>query len=361
MMKIRPSFLKHWREIELPGPHKSHGGESLGYPAFFSNVTGLSRLNILHLRLPPGSRSGPPGASRDEEEFVFVLKGTPDLWIDGNLHRLAEGDGAAFNDRTGIAHTLVNNTNDDVHLFVFGEGARMFSQFTCPLPADEGTNAFLRKQGRLWQTAPKRKLGPNSGKPGDLSGKKRGKPGYVANWRDILEKDEGGYPGSLEKHGIDAKFGRRARFSRLGIHFEILPAGRRTAWPHAERDEEEWVYVVSGEVETWLDGRLHTMREGDFIGYEARTGITHVTINDRSEDALLLVGGEAGRMKNQFWYPMHPHRDKEIGELYWADHPKVELAPHDGLPDALRARLPKAARKTVLTANRAALKIKTPK
>ncbi|HWD29519.1 MAG TPA: cupin domain-containing protein [Rhizomicrobium sp.] len=360
-MKTRPAFLKSWREIELPGPHKSHGGESLGYPAFFSNVTGLSRLNILHLRLPPGTRSGPPGASRDEEEFVFVLKGTPDLWIDGNLYRLAEGDGAAFNDRTGIAHTLINNTEEDVHLFVFGEGARMFSQFACPLDADAPTNTFLRKQGRLWQSAPTRKLGPNSGKPGDLSGRKRGKPDYVANWRDILGKDEGGYPNSAERHGIDALYGRRARFSRIGVHAEVLPSSRRTSFPHAERDEEEWVYVVSGTVQCWINGWLHEMREGDFVGFEARTDITHAILNNSGEDAVLLVGAEAARSRNQFWYPNHPHRDKETGELFWADHPKAKLGPHDGLPDALRARLPKAALKNPVTANRAAMKVKMPK
>ncbi len=170
--------------------------------------------------------------------------------------------------------------------------------------------------------------------------------------------DEDGYPGSTERHGIDAKFGRRARFSRIGVHFEVLPAGRRTSWPHAERDEEEWVYVVAGAVETWIDGHLHKMTEGDFIGYEARTGITHVTINNSGEDALLLVGAEAGRAKNQFWYPLHPHRDKEIGELFWHDHPKVKLGPHDGLPDALRDRLPAAARKDPIKANRAAMKLK---
>lgn len=357
-MKTRPHFLKNWREIEMPGPHKGATGEVFGYPAYFSVVTGLSRLKMMHLRLPPGTRANAPGAYRDEEEFFFVLEGAPDLWIDGNLHALKEGDGIAFNDNTGIAHTLVNNTDKDVRLFVFGEATRMFSQFACPLPDDAATNAHLRKAGKLWLEPPKRKLGPNTGRAGDLSGRKRGLPPYAANWRDILEKDEGGYPNSGELHGIDAKYGRRARFSRIGIHFEVLPPGRRTSWPHAERDEEEWVYVVAGEVETWLDGRLHRMTEGDFIGYEARSGITHVTINNSGQDALLLVGAEAGRMKNQYWYPMHPHRDKEIGELFWSDHPKPKLGKHDGLPDALRARLPKSALKNPITANRAAMKLK---
>ena len=102
------------------------------------------------------------------------------------------------------------------------------------------------------------------------------------------------------------------------------------------------------------------MTEGDFVGFESRTGITHVCINNSNDDAILLVGAEAARAKNQYWYPFHPHRNKEIKEGYWSDHPKPKLGGHDGLPDALRARLGKAARKSAVSANWAALKIKTP-
>ena len=355
-MKIRPSFLKNWRELEGPQTASS-GGEVMGYMASFDAATGLSRLKLLHLRLPPGTRSNVPGAYRDEEEFFFVLEGAPDLWVDGNLHALREGDGIAFNDRTGIAHTLINNTDRDVRLFVMGEATRMRSQFFAPLGRDAKTNEMLKGMGKLWADPPKRKMGPNSAAAGDLSGRKRGRPDYVANWRDIIGADEGGYPGSHEGHGVDALYGRRARFSRIGIHFEVLPAGRRTSWPHAERDEEEFVYVVSGTVECWINGYLHTMGEGDFVGFEARTDITHVCINNSDGDALLLVGAEAPRARNQFWYPYHPHRDKETGAEFWHDHPKPKLGPHDGLPDALRARLSKAARKNPISANRAAMKL----
>jgi uncharacterized cupin superfamily protein len=360
-MKARPPFLKNYREIELPGPHKGATGEVFGTPAFFSQATGLSRLKILHLRLPPGTRTNAPGAYRDEEEFFFVLEGAPDLWIDGSLHALKEGDGVAFNDGTGIAHMIVNNTDEDVRLFVFGEATRLFSQFACPLSQDEATNEHLRKLGKLWVDLPKHKLGPNSGRPGDLAGRKRGRPAYVHNWRDIVEKDEGSYPNSRELHGIDAKFGKRTNFSRIGIHFEILPPGRRTSWPHCEGDEEEFVYVVAGQLDCWLDGRVHPMGEGDYIGWEAHTGLTHVCINNSAEDALILVGSEASRQKSRIWYPLHPHRDRETTTNFWHDHPKVKLGPHDGLPDAIRARLPAAVRKGRIKANRAVMKLKPQK
>jgi uncharacterized cupin superfamily protein len=357
-MKTRPPFLENWRAVERPAAPPGVA-EDFGFASELSEAARLNHLRVAHLRIPPGRRGYPPLAMDDLEIFAFVLEGAPDLWADGHLHRLAEGQGVALQARAGMAHTLVNNTDRDARLFVMSEAFRRNSRVVHPV--DTGLRDGVEKAGMLWRDAPGHALGPNSGKPGDLSGRKRGRPGYVANWRDILGKDEGGYPNSAERHGIDALYGRRARFSRLGIHAELLPPGRRTSFPHAERDEEEFVYVVSGTVQCWINGWLHAMTEGDFVGFEGRTDITHAIINNSGQDAVLLVGAEAARSRNQFWYPLHPHRDKETKELFWADHPKPKLGPHDGLPDALRARLPKAARKTAIAANRAAMKVKTPK
>ena len=63
-------------------------------------------------------------------------------------------------------------------------------------------------------------------------------------------------------------------------------------------------------------------------------------------------------MNGQCWYPYHPSRKKEMGPNYWDDHPIPKLGPHDGLPDALRARVPAKARKSALAANIAALTLK---
>jgi uncharacterized cupin superfamily protein len=340
-MKKRPAFIRHWKEVESTEQARPPVmDEPFGYVAELAPATGLSHLRAAHIRLPPGVRSHPPIASRDEDVFFFVLEGAPDLWADGDLYALKEGDGISFPARTGIAHSILNNTPNDVRLFVVAEAMRYLSKFAHPVDAAAGEN--LQKMGKLWTDAPARKLGPHDGQtdanrksPSPQRKKKR--PDFVANWRDILEKKASTYPNSTELQGIDAKFGRRARFSRIGVHVELLKPGRRTSWPHAERDEEEFVYVVSGQIDAWNDGHISKMSEGDFIGWESGTGITHVLINNSDEDVILIAGGEASRVRNQFWYPFHPKRNKEVGDLYWADHPKVKLGPHDGMPDALRA------------------------
>ena len=358
-MKKRPDFIRHWRELEAPVAPPTID-EVFGFAAELADATDLNHLRVAHLRLPPGARAYPPIAMRDDEVFLFVLEGKPDLWIDGALHALDEGTGVTLNAGTGIAHSVLNNSGRDVRLFVMSEAPRQVSRAMHPV--DASANAALRAVGRHWGDAPMRKRGPHDGltdaQRGSLTPRaqrKRGKPDFAAHWKKVLGKDElNTYPGSTEKHGIDASFGKRARFSRIGVHVEVLPAGRRTSWPHAERDEEEYVFVVSGKVDCWIDGHTHPMGEGDFVGWASGTAVTHVVINNGKTDALLIVGGEANRMKNQFFYPLHPRRNAEIGTDHWADHPKKALGPHDGLPDALRKKVPAKARKKAVDANAAA-------
>ncbi|MEI9929889.1 MAG: cupin domain-containing protein [Rhizomicrobium sp.] len=290
-------------------------------------------------------------AMDDLEIFCFVLEGSPDLWADGYLYRLSEGEGVTLNARTGLAHTLINNTHKGVRLFVMTEAFRRNSRATHPL--DPSGEENLRKMNMFWADAPRRKLGPNKGEPGNDAGRKRGKPDFVVHWRDILNKKSNCYPKSDERQTLDARFDNRARFSRIGMRVQLLKPGRRTSWPHAERDEDEFVFVVSGEVDAWNDGHITLMDAGDFIGWAGGTGIAHVIINNGDQDAVLIVGGERSRMVNQYFYSFHRKYNEEIGAGYWADHPVHRLGPHDGMPDALRAHVPKRFHGDPVKANEA--------
>jgi uncharacterized cupin superfamily protein len=156
------------------------------------------------------------------------------------------------------------------------------------------------------------------------------------HWREIEGADDSSYPGSKEKHAITASFSKSFGLRRLGIHHERLPPGRRTSWPHAEADEEEFVFVLEGEPDLWVDGELHRLSPGDGIGFPPGTGLAHTFINNTAADVRLLVVGEASRRSSRIYYPMHPGRNQEIGERYWKDHPSRPLGPRDGLPDKLR-------------------------
>jgi uncharacterized cupin superfamily protein len=357
----RPPIVRQRYELETEVKPPS-ANEVFGFASEFSPATNMSYLRAAHLRLPPGVRAYPPVALADDEVFFLVLEGAPDLWLDGFLHRLGEGDGGTFNPGTGIGHAILNNSSSEVRLFVMTDLPRTSSRAHHSL--DSGANENLQRAGRLWADPPKRDLGPHDGltdaqrgKPGPKAAKAKRKPTNVAHWKSRLEKKPSFYPNSDEAQGISASYSKPADFSRIGVHVEVLKPGRRTSWPHAERDEEEFVYLAEGEVDCWLDGHVYPMAEGDFVGWRAGTGLTHVIMNNSRKDALLIVGGEASRYRSRCWYPFHPHRQKEMGDNFWADHPVPKLGPHDGMPDALRARVPKSARKSALSRNTAAIKL----
>src|SRR3984957_15666884 len=126
--------IVHWTKVENPAPHVYSGDdERMGLDADLGRRFGLTRLGIHHNRLPPGRRTSYPHAESAEEEFVFVIEGAPDVWIDGELYRLSPGDSVGFPAGTGICHTFLNNTAEDVHLLVIGEASKPENRIRYPM------------------------------------------------------------------------------------------------------------------------------------------------------------------------------------------------------------------------------------
>ena len=162
------------------------------------------------------------------------------------------------------------------------------------------------------------------------------RPSCIAHWREIERPDDRHYDGDDELMSIGAPFGSAFGLTKLGIHHERLPPGRRTSFPHAESAEDEFVYVIEGEPDVWLDGHLHRLKPGDAVGFPAGTGIAHSFLNNTEAEVHLLVVGERSKAENRIVYPLNPDR-KPLREDWWGDHPRHTLGPHDGLPDQVRA------------------------
>lgn len=155
------------------------------------------------------------------------------------------------------------------------------------------------------------------------------RPGFVGHWRE-LEKAEGGrYPGDDEVMAVGTPLGRKLGLTRIGVHHERLAPGRRTSYPHAESDEEEFVYVLEGTPDVWIDGDLHRLAPGDAVGFPAGTGVCHSFLNNTAQEVRLLVVGEASKPTNRIKYPLNEAYEA-TREDRWTDWPARKLGPHDG-------------------------------
>lgn len=166
------------------------------------------------------------------------------------------------------------------------------------------------------------------------------RPDFIKNYTELVEKEKSCYSMSDETFGIGAPVGKKLGLEKIGIHIETLLPGKRTSWPHAESLEEEFIYVISGTPQAWIDGHIYDLKEGDFVALPAGTGITHTIINNSDQNCLLLIGGDQTIAENKVFYPLHPERNQECKDqdMLWEDCPKHDFGDHDGMPDKLRLK-----------------------
>jgi uncharacterized cupin superfamily protein len=187
-------------------------------------------------------------------------------------------------------------------------------------------------------TGPKPRLSALGG-PGPSSSRSPrlvDRPAAIAHWSKIEKADDSHYDSDDELMSIGAPFSRHFGLGRLGIHHERLLPGRRTSYPHAESAEEEFVYVIAGKPDVWLDGALHRLQPGDAVGFPAGTGICHTFLNNSASEVRLLVVGETRKSENRVFYPRNP--EQATRPDWWIDPPARPLGDHDGLTDKVRAR-----------------------
>ncbi|WP_373048691.1 GNAT family N-acetyltransferase [Vulgatibacter sp.] len=155
------------------------------------------------------------------------------------------------------------------------------------------------------------------------------RPSFIISSSEVPE-EPGQYPGTTEVLSHGRPIGAAAGLQRLGLHVERLPSGHRTSFPHAHEDEEEFVYVIDGEVDAWIDGILYRMVAGDLAAFPAGTGIAHTLINRSGHEATLLVGGEKSTGQGRIHYPLNPERRERMRPgRWWDDAPVQALGAHD--------------------------------
>jgi uncharacterized cupin superfamily protein len=114
---------------------------------------GLTIFGVNLTTLPPGAMSALRHAHTKQDEFVYILEGTPTLVTDAGETSLKPGMCAGFKAGTGDAHHLVNRgTMDVVYLEVgdrtLGDEASYPDDDIVAIKTADGSRKFTAKDGK---------------------------------------------------------------------------------------------------------------------------------------------------------------------------------------------------------------------
>lgn len=95
--------------------------------------------------------------------------------------------------------------------------------------------------------------------------------------------------------------------SQIGVHLVTILPGHDSTEYHRHWYEEEFLYVLSGRGTAVIDGQMHAVAAGDFMGF-ARRGVAHGLSNTGTEPLVCLVGGQ--RLEQDVCD--YPHKNKRL-------------------------------------------------
>lgn len=310
------------------------------HDADFSRVLGTDKIAVHWVKLPPNQRSSTPHAESLEEEFVYIVSGRPHVWINGYIYQLEPNMAVGFPAGTGIAHTFINNTQDDVEMIVLGERSKKENKYIYPINPE----LFEEHKNAWWTDCPKQEIGPHQAKPGYINHQK--------DWRELafiksiheLERKKGfSYPGDNETFSQGVRLTDHLGMKAVGVWHEVMKSGKRSSWPHAHKLEEELAVLIKGKAKVWLNGFVHDMRPGDCVYFKPGTNIAHVLMNESDADIEFLGIGQADDAgpEERIVYTFHENRNQNCKDKswLWESPPSATLGENLGLPHANATRV----------------------
>jgi uncharacterized cupin superfamily protein len=131
------------------------------------------------------------------------------------------------------------------------------------------------------------------------------------------------YPPPFDQPCLGAdwrRLGRSAGLTAFGVNLSRIPPGVWTSQRHWHTHEDEFVFVVAGELTLVTDAGEEVLRAGDCAAFKAGDTDGHHLINRSGRDAILLEVGNAEPQADRCTYsdidmvaqpgePGYHHRD----------------------------------------------------
>ena len=112
---------------------------------------------------------------------------------------------------------------------------------------------------------------------------------------DVPESNATTYPEPLRAPNLqrfNRRLGNHAGLKTFGVNLTRIVPGGQSSYRHAHSTQDEFIYVLEGEVVMETNTGAQTLRPGMCAGFPAGNGDAHRFVNRTTTDALLLVVGD---------------------------------------------------------------------
>ena len=99
------------------------------------------------------------------------------------------------------------------------------------------------------------------------------------------------------------RLGDAARLTQFGVNLLRLPPGQWSSQRHWHASEDEFIYVLEGEVMLVTNSGEEILRAGDCAGFKAGEPDAHHLQNRSSSEAVILEVGTRNLMGDAAYYP----------------------------------------------------------
>jgi uncharacterized cupin superfamily protein len=118
-------------------------------------------------------------------------------------------------------------------------------------------------------------------------------PAFVPH--DVAESNVTGYPEPFRAENqrrYNRRLGNHAGLRNFGVVLTRIVPGGQSSHRHAHTRQDEFVYVLEGEIVLETNAGAQTLQAGMCAGFPSGTGDAHRFVNRSADDVLLLVVGD---------------------------------------------------------------------
>ena len=148
---------------------------------------------------------------------------------------------------------------------------------------------------------------------------------------DVAETNFTSYPEPFRASNSkrwNRRLGDHAGLKNFGVNLTRLVPGAQSSARHAHAKQDEFIWVMSGEVVLETNEGAQTLSAGMCAGFPAGSGNAHRFVNRSEADVLLLVVGDRTPFDEVSYPDIDLHGKAGADGKYV--HTRKDGSPHDG-------------------------------